>query len=143
MGKDLNVFKGKGAIQEYLNPGNISYLPLVELPETLNPFAKDRVRIFGKLMTFIGSHNVKAVPAYNMMAEKYERGELAGVTNVIENSSGNTITAIAVASRQFGVGNIRAFVPDEISRQKLMMLLFFGITPVGLRAPLSTSAIIS
>ena len=135
MGKDLNVFKGKSAIQEYLNPGNISYLPLVEVPEALNPFYQDGVRIFAKLMTFIGSHNVKAVPAYNMMAESYKRGELAGGTNVIENSSGNTITAIAVAARQFGVDNIRAFVPDEVSRQKLKMLLFFDISPVVNQEP--------
>lgn len=130
MQKDLNVFKGKDSIKDYLNPGNLSYLPLVELPDILNPFYEDGVRVFAKLMTFIGLHNVKAIPAYNMILEKHKRGELDGVTHVVENSSGNTIAALAVTARQFGIENIHAFVPDEVSWHKLMMLLFFGIMPI-------------
>jgi cysteine synthase A len=110
-------------------------LPLVEIPESLNPFYKDKVKIFAKLMTFIGMHNVKAIPAYNMIAEAYKRDDFAGVTRVIENSSGNTISAIAVAARQFGIENVRAFVPDEVSKNKLLMLLFFDITPIVNQEP--------
>ena len=135
MNKDLNVFQGMDSIKDYLNPNKLSYLPLVELPNVFNPFYDDGVRIFAKIMTFIGLHNVKAIPAYNMIAEKHKRGELKGVTNIVENSSGNTISALAVVARQFGIENIQAFVPDEVSWHKLLMLLFFGITPVVNQEP--------
>ena len=135
MGNDFNVFMGEDSIKDYLNPGKLPYMPLVEIPKTLNPFHNDNVRIFAKLMTFIGMHNIKAIPSYNMIAEAYQRDEFAGVNKVIENSSGNTISAIAVAARQFGIENIRAFVPDEVSWHKLLMLLFFGITPIVNQEP--------
>ena len=99
MGKDLNVFKGKDSVKDYLNPDKLPYMPLVEIPDSLNPFLDEKVKIFAKLMTFIGLHHVKAVPAYNMMLEKYRRGELEGVTNVIENSSGNTISGDYLARK--------------------------------------------
>lgn len=135
MGKNLNVFKGKDSVKDYLNPGKLPYMPLVEIPESLNPFLDQKVRIFAKLMTYIGLHHVKAVPAYNMMLEKFKRGELDGVTNVIENSSGNTISALAVSARLFGIENIRAIVPDEVSWHKVQMLLFYGISPIVNREP--------
>lgn len=135
MGKNLNVFKGTDSVKDYLNPGKLPYMPLVEIPDFLNPFLDDGVRIFAKLMTYIGLHHVKAVPAYNMMLEKFNRGELAGVTNVIENSSGNTISAVAVVARLFGIENIWAIVPDEVSWHKLQMLLFYGISPIVNKEP--------
>jgi cysteine synthase A len=135
MGRDLNVFKGQNSVREYLNPGKISYLPLVEIPAEMNPLLDNGVRIFAKLMTYNGLHHVKTIPAYNMMLEKHKRGELEGVTHIIENSSGNTISAIAVAARLFGIENIQAFVPDEVSHHKLLLLLFYGVTPIVNQEP--------
>jgi cysteine synthase A len=126
----MNVFSGENSIRDFMDPGQLAYLPLVEIPAELNPFREDRVRIFAKLMTFTALHNVKAVPGFNMIAEADARGELSDVTTIIENSSGNTISAIAVAARLFGVDDIRAIVPDEVSLHKLRMLLFFGIAPI-------------
>lgn len=130
-----NVFNGPDSIKDYLNPGKMAYLPLVELPLELNPFRDKGVRLFAKMMTFNPVHNVKAVPAYNMILEKHNRGELQGVTDVIENSSGNTVSALAVSARQFGIENIHAFVPTEVSYHKVMMLLFFGISPIVNQEP--------
>ncbi|MEA1902903.1 MAG: pyridoxal-phosphate dependent enzyme [Actinomycetota bacterium] len=130
----LNVFGGEDSVRDFMNPGN-RYLPLVELPEDLNPFFDDGVRIFAKLMTFTSFHNVKVIPAFNMLAEADERGELDGVTTVIENSSGNTISAVAVAARSFGIDDIRAIVPDEVSWHKLRMLRFLGISPIVNQEP--------
>ena len=61
MAKNLNVFKGKHALRDFLDPGKHPYLPMVELPPELNPLAADRVRIFAKLMTFSPLANVKAL----------------------------------------------------------------------------------
>lgn len=99
MAKMLNVFKGPNAVRDFLDPGKQPYLPLVEIPETLNPFAGDRVRIFAKLMSHSPLANVKAVPAFNMMREHHRRGDLDGVTRAVESSSGNTVFSIALAYR--------------------------------------------
>ena len=135
MNENLNVFQGSDSIRDYLDPGKGAYLPLVELPASLNPFLADGVRISAKLMTFSGLHNVKAIPAYNMILARHERGELDGVTDLIENSSGNTVSSLAIAARLFGIENMHAIVPDEVSWNKLQMLLFYGIRPIVNQEP--------
>ncbi len=134
-----NVFGGPDAIKDYLNPGNLPYLPLVELPSTLNPFAEDGVRIQAKLMNLLPLGNVKALPAYNMIMEKALNGDLENVSELIENSSGNTVFSLAIAARQFGVEKTNSYVPAEISWNKLLMLLFFGIHPIVNKEPESPS----
>ena len=125
-----NVFEGPEAIRDLLDPGKLSYLPLVELPADLNPFARDHIRIFAKLMNLLPLGNVKAVPAFNMIEEKYKSGELAEVNKIVENSSGNTVSSMALVARQFGVDKVQSYVPSEISWHKLLMLLFYGIEPI-------------
>ncbi len=133
----LNVFKGPDALRDYLDPGKHPNLPLVELPASLNPFAGDRVRIFAKVMGLSPLGNVKAFPAFNMIREMYRRGELEGVDRLVENSSGNTVLSMALAARQFGVARTQSYVPSEISWNKLLMLLFFGIQPLVNEEPQS------
>ncbi|MGI9513745.1 MAG: pyridoxal-phosphate dependent enzyme [Anderseniella sp.] len=135
MKSNKNVFSGSDAIKDFLNPGNLPYLPLVELPAALNPFAADGVRIQAKLMNLMPLGNVKAVPAYNMIMEKARSGELDGVEELIENSSGNTVFSLAIAGRQFGVEKTSSYVPAEISWNKLLMLLFFGVYPIVNQEP--------
>jgi len=135
MEKDLNTFKGQNSIKDFLNPGKHPYLPLVELPEDLNPFFDSNVRIFAKLMTFLPLGNVKCLPAYNMLLEMHSRGELKGVEQVIENSSGNTVFSIALVARMLGIDKIKSFVPTEVSWHKLVMLLFFGVEPIVNQEP--------
>ncbi len=130
MKSSLNVFKGRHSVRDFLNPGKHPYLPLVEIPPELNPFLADRVRIHAKLMTFTPLGNIKAMAGFNMIREEYARGELEGVKRAVENSSGNTVTAVALVARQFGVPITRSFVPHEISWHKLLMLLFFDVEPI-------------
>ncbi len=130
MGNRQNVFEGSSAIRDFLDPGKNTYLPLVELPSTLNPFAGDNVRIFAKLMNMMPLGNVKAAPAFNMIEEKYLNGELEGVRKIVENSSGNTVSSVALVARHFGINDIQSYVPSEISWHKLLMLLFFGVEPI-------------
>lgn len=130
MQNKINVFEGATAIRDLLNPGKLSYLPLVELPGEINPFASDNVRIFAKLMYMSPLGNVKAVPAFNMIEQKHRHGELTGVRKIVENSSGNTVFSLALIARQFGVDETQSYVSSEISWHKLLMLLFFGIEPI-------------
>ncbi len=126
----INVFEGPDALQDFLNPGKHPNLPMVELPTSLNPLFGDKVRIFAKLMGMSPLGNVKAVPAFNMIREMYRRGDLDNVARLVENSSGNTVLSMALAARQFGVERTQSYVPNEISWNKLLMLLFFGVEPI-------------
>lgn len=125
-----NVFTGPHAIRDFLDPGKLPYVPLVELPERLNPFCEDGVRIHAKMMSLLPLGNLKALPAYNMVAEKARCGELDGVERLIENSSGNTVSSLALVARHFGVEHTSSYVPSEISLNKLLMLQFYGIEPI-------------
>lgn len=58
----LNVFKGPDALRQFFDPDEQPPVPLVELPDSLNPFRKDNVRIYAKLLTFLPAQNVKALP---------------------------------------------------------------------------------
>ncbi len=130
MNNKMNVFDGPDALRDFLNPGKHPNLPLVELPAKLNPFATDNVRIYAKLMSMLPLGNVKSVPAFNMIREKYRQGDLEGVERIVENSSGNTVSSMALVARQFGVDQTQSYVPAEISWNKMLMLLFYGIEPI-------------
>jgi cysteine synthase A len=124
--KNLNTFEGLNAIQDFLNPDNGPYIPLVELPAILNPFADKGVRIFAKLMNMLPLMNIKSLPAYNMLLKKRESGELQGVQTVIENSSGNTVFSLAVIARIMGIPQTKAIVSHEVSDGKLKLLRLLG-----------------
>lgn len=64
----LNVFKGPYALRKFFDPDEQPPVPLVELPGTLNPFRKDNVRIYAKLLTFLPAQNVKALPGKPLMS---------------------------------------------------------------------------
>ena len=135
MGNKLNVFTGSESVRDFLDPGKHPFLPLVELPDELNPFTGYKIRIFAKLMTFSPLGNVKALPAFNMIKQLHQRGDLDGISNAIENSSGNTVFSLAAAAHHFGNISTSSFVPHEISQQKLLMLLFFGVQPIVNQEP--------
>lgn len=58
----LNIYKGQDALRKYFDPDFQPPLPLIELPEKLNPFSQDNVRIFAKMLTLLPAQNVKALP---------------------------------------------------------------------------------
>ncbi len=121
-----NVFKGSRAILDFLNPDNNLPTPLVELPGRLNPFAKNKVRIFAKLMYLLPLLNLKSLTALNMLFEAKKAGELKGVDTIVEHSSGNTAFSLAAIAPLFGINNVKAIVPKDIAPGKLELLRLFG-----------------
>jgi len=124
--RSLNVFSGQESVKDFLRPNNLLPTPLVEIPATLNPFYKDGVRIYAKLMNTLPLQNVKSLPAYEMLSSAQKSGRLRNVYSLIENSSGNTAFSLAVLGRMFGIPKTTAIVSHEVSPGKLKLLRLFN-----------------
>jgi cysteine synthase len=124
-----SVFEGSSSVRDFLNPDNHPPLPLVELPDALNPLRAEGVRVFGKLMFLLPLLNVKSLPAINMLLEASRDGRLDGVGALIENSSGNTAFALGVLAALYGIRRVVAVVPWDIAPGKLDLLRLCGVEP--------------
>ena len=123
------VFAGPHALRDFLNPDNHPPLPLVEIPDRLNPLRERGVRIFGKLMYLLPLLSIKSLPALNMLLEAADRRTLDNVTALVENSSGNTAFSLSVLAGLFGVPQVVAMVPWDIAPGKLDLLRLCGAEP--------------
>ncbi|KAF4960962.1 hypothetical protein FGADI_612 [Fusarium gaditjirri] len=121
----LNVYKGQDSIQNYFDPESAPPLPLVEIPDSLNPYRQDGVRIYAKMMTMHPANNVKAMPALNLLQNCVVPGKTKAV---VEYSSGSTVLSMSLISRAIhGVDDVRAFLSNKTSSTKLRLMQFFGI----------------
>ncbi|MFA7708772.1 MAG: pyridoxal-phosphate dependent enzyme [archaeon] len=124
-----NVYSGKNAIKDYINPHN-HMTPLVELDDKCNPFRKNGIRIFAKLQNTLPLLNIKSIPAYEMINSAHIQKKLQNKPTIIENSSGNTAYSLGIIGRHYGLNSMKAFVSNEVTKNKLNMLRLFGITPI-------------
>lgn len=76
---ERNVYFGPNSLKQYFDPDCQPPLPLIELPEYLNPFYQDGVRIYAKMMTMHPANNVKAMPG-----ETLSRTEIRLCTLTVE-----------------------------------------------------------
>ncbi len=128
MKNNLNVFSGKNSVLDFINPDNNSPTPLVEIPQNLNPYYPDGVRIFAKLMHFNALGNVKSLPALNMLSSVKNKD--IKIDTLIENSSGNTVFSLAVIGRLLGIHSTKAFVSNQVTWGKLQLLRILGVQPI-------------
>ncbi len=132
---DGTVFAGKNALRDFLHPGRSLPTPLIELPASLNPFQKEKVRIFAKA-TFMGPlFNIKQLGALSLLEDAQASGKLKGVHTLVESSSGNMILGIAVLARFFGIPRVVGVVDRDIAPGKLEILRLFGVDPAFSDAP--------
>src|ERR1700690_4458844 len=104
--KRANVFTGRDAVRDFLDPTRSPAPPLVELPDSLNPLRADKVRIFAKLMYPSPLFNIKSIAAFNLLSEARNSGALKDVHTIVENSSGNMVLAESVLGRLFGIKRV-------------------------------------
>jgi len=124
-----SVYEGADSIRDFLNPENAAPLPLVELPDRLNRFRAEGVRIFAKMASLTPLLNIKSLPVWNMLVEAERSGRLREVHTLVESSSGNTALALALMAGLFGIGTVTAFVPFDIAPGKLDLLRIAGVQP--------------
>ena len=87
----------------------------IELPEALNPFRADRVRIYAQSC----GDKIKKFAALNLLIEAKESGQLEGVHTLVENSSGNMALALGVLAPSFGIRHVIALLRADIPSGKL------------------------
>lgn len=122
---EKNVYFGTDSLKKYFNPDCQPPLPLVELPEHLNPYYHDGVRIYAKMMTMHPANNVKSMPALNMLESSVQPNK---TNTIIEYSSGSTVISMSMIARvMHGVQDTRAFLSNKTSDAKLKLMQFFGL----------------
>ena len=134
-----NVYIGPSSIKDYYNPDIQPPLPLVELPDKLNPFKKDGVRIYAKMMSTLPANNVKSLPGKLIASisrfrnwRKKALNMLSSITpetkTIIEYSSGSTVISMSLIARAlYGIDDTRAFLSNKTTMAKLQMMRFFGL----------------
>ncbi|KAK3332273.1 tryptophan synthase beta subunit-like PLP-dependent enzyme [Cercophora scortea] len=123
----LNVFKGPDSLAQYFNPDQNPLLPLIELPDALNPLRSDGVRIFAKMLTALPAQNVKSLPALRMLQHQPD----AQHQSIVEASSGSTVLSLAVMARVlWGHEDVSGYVTNKKHPDSLRLLRFFGVQPV-------------
>jgi cysteine synthase len=123
------LFLGTTAIRDFLDPDNHPLLPLIELPDRLNPFREQGVRILAKAMYLLPLLSIKSLPALNMLLEAQAAGKLDKVHTIVENSSGNTAFSLAILAHCFQIERVTALVPWDIAPGKLDLLRLCGVEP--------------
>ncbi|KAJ7835561.1 tryptophan synthase beta subunit-like PLP-dependent enzyme [Mycena olivaceomarginata] len=124
----LNVFSGEDALRDFYHPEKALPIPLVELPERLNPYKKDGVHIYAKLLSHTPATNVKLYPALNMILRGKEKGKITDDTHtLVEYSSGSTVISMGILANIYGIQNTKAYLSNKTSPTKLDLLRFFGL----------------
>jgi len=125
MGINKKVYEGENAVKSFLLPKNFGLTSIVELPSSLNPFKKDKVRIFVKLVHSAPLGNIKSLPSYVMLKNIPER-ERSKIKNLIEYSSGNTALSLTILSQYFGIPKMHAIITPDVPEHKKKLLQLVG-----------------
>lgn len=96
--------------------------PLIELK---NIIQKPGITLLAKMEGHNPGGSVKDRPAYNMIKEALERGELKPGIKLIEATSGNTGIALAMMARLFNV-EIELVMPENSTRERILTMEAFG-----------------
>lgn len=119
------VFEGDSAIFDFLNPKSLGMTPLIELPESINRFKKDKVRIFIKLAQFVPLINIKSLSSWQMLSDISEK-DIKSTKHLVEYSSGNTVFSLTILSKHFGIPNMHAIITPDVPDHKKKLLKLVG-----------------
>lgn len=126
-----NFFSGEDGLFNYLEPKREKMIPLVELPASLNPFAKYDIHICAKLMNSLPLMNVKSLPAWYMSQDASGRAR-----HLVESSSGNTVASMGLLKDHFGFESVKAIVSNDVTDDKLAFLRVAGLDIEFVESPI-------
>lgn len=117
------TYLGRDGLANYLIPSREQYVPLVELPESLNPYLLEYdIHISVKLMNSLPLGNVKSLPAYGLLLSSDTHGK-----HVVESSSGNTVFSMGLLAPLVGAKSVHAVASNDVSDGKLKLLRLAGV----------------
>lgn len=96
--------------------------PLVKLKNLVD---RPGITLLAKMEGHNPGGSVKDRPAYHMIKEALERGELKTGMKLIEATSGNTGIALAMMARLFNV-EIELVMPENSTRERILTMEAFG-----------------
>jgi cysteine synthase len=123
--RNKKIYTGENAIRSFLLPNNFGLTSVVELPSSLNPFKKDKVRIFVKLVHSAPLGNIKSLPSY-VMLNNIPKKKLSKIKNLVEYSSGNTALSLTVLAQYFGIPKVNAIITPDVPEHKKRLLQLVG-----------------
>lgn len=109
----------------------IGHTPLVQLSRF---FSDAHFRVFAKMELFNPGGSVKDRPAFNILKNALERGDIRLDTTVIESSSGNMGIGLAQACAYFGLQFI-CVVDAKTTPQNIEILRAYGATVDIVKSP--------
>ena len=134
----LNLYTGRDSLVKYYDPDFQPPIPLVEIPDKLNPFREDGVRIYAKMMSCLPANNVKSMPgmgiptnspgmapadSFHSALNMLQKGVTPETKRIIEFSSGSTVVSMALIARTVhGIEDVHAYASNKTSEAK-----FFGL----------------
>ncbi len=110
--------------------------PLVEL-QRLDP-SFHNVRILAKLEGNNPAGSVKDRPAFNMILQAKQRGEIQTGDNIIEATSGNTGIALAMVSAMCGY-NMTLIMPKSATQERKDAMRAYGATLIEVDGDIETA----
>ncbi|MCL4405364.1 MAG: pyridoxal-phosphate dependent enzyme [Patescibacteria group bacterium] len=101
-------------------------LPVVPVPNELNPFVSDRVDLSVALAYHLPYENIKFLTVYGLLAGAESRGLLQGVHTLVEATSGNTGVTLAAMANSFGNLHVKLVVAPDLPDGKRYPLITAG-----------------
>jgi cysteine synthase len=121
------VFAGQTSKEDYINPENHHITPLIEIiDETLNPFAKNGVRIFAKDLRLSPLGQVKSGTVHEMYFDSKKKKGFNTSKTLYEATSGNTGAALSIFIDKQTI----LYVNDSTPEKKIRILQLFGANVV-------------
>jgi len=117
---------GKMILSYYLDRWSSWPLPVMSIPNELNPFRADNVDLSVALMCHLPYENLKFLTVLGLLKGAEESGALQGVHTLVEATSGNTGIVLAAMAKSFGVSRVKLVVADDLPEGKRLPLVMAG-----------------
>lgn len=124
----------------YLRHWNEWPLPVVPVPDALNPFRNDRVDLSVALAYHLPYENIKFLTVYGLLSGAEDSGMLKGVHTLVEATSGNTGVVLSAMAKSFGKFRIKLVVAPDLPDGKRQPLVMAGAEIISAEEGLSTIA---
>lgn len=115
-------------------------LPILSVPNKLNPFEADGVDIAVVLAYHLPYESIKFFTVSGLLSGAEDMGMLQGVHTLVEATSGNTGIALAALAKSFGVPRVKLVVSPDLPEGKRYPLIMAGAELVSPEEGLSAIA---